>query len=203
MKALSVRQPWADLILVGAKDVENRTWWTSYRGRLAIHAAKTWTADAAALYLDAKEKGYLPDDQDGCKLGFVLGTVELVGVVRRVYRRDEELPWAWELANPVQFEHPFLWPGRYTSRLFDVPDDAIDFATMRSDAQAIIDAVCPAASSRQYVVDAAAGTDGEVVAATPEDWEPWMDEAIERANEASEVAAEAREGEEDAEPRFD
>jgi hypothetical protein len=38
MKTLTVRQPWASLIVTGAKDVENRSWPTSYRGTLLIHA---------------------------------------------------------------------------------------------------------------------------------------------------------------------
>lgn len=41
MKALTVKQPWAGLIIAGGKDIENRTWRTSYRGRVLIHAAKT------------------------------------------------------------------------------------------------------------------------------------------------------------------
>jgi ASCH domain len=40
MKALSVRQPWAWLIIAGHKDVENRSWTTTYRGPLLIHAAR-------------------------------------------------------------------------------------------------------------------------------------------------------------------
>jgi len=40
MKILSIRQPWAALIVSGAKDVENRTWPTRYRGPLLVHAAK-------------------------------------------------------------------------------------------------------------------------------------------------------------------
>jgi hypothetical protein len=43
MKALSVRQPWAWLIVNGYKDVENRTWSTEYRGPLLIHAG--WHLD--------------------------------------------------------------------------------------------------------------------------------------------------------------
>jgi len=39
MIALSVRQPWAWLLLNG-KDIENRDWYTKYRGPLAIHASK-------------------------------------------------------------------------------------------------------------------------------------------------------------------
>lgn len=41
MKALSVCQPWAHAILALGKNVENRSWPTSYRGPLLIHASKT------------------------------------------------------------------------------------------------------------------------------------------------------------------
>lgn len=38
MKALTIRQPWASLIAVGAKSIETRSWPTKYRGELLIHA---------------------------------------------------------------------------------------------------------------------------------------------------------------------
>lgn len=65
MKALSIRQPWAWLIvrpdLVGAaraaaiasgeiKDIENRSWPTRFRGRVLVHASKSMTR---AEYEDA------------------------------------------------------------------------------------------------------------------------------------------------------
>ena len=40
MKALTLTQPWATLVAIGAKRIETRSWSTSYRGALAIHAAK-------------------------------------------------------------------------------------------------------------------------------------------------------------------
>ena len=40
MKALTLIQPWATLVAIGAKRIETRSWGTSYRGPLAIHAAK-------------------------------------------------------------------------------------------------------------------------------------------------------------------
>jgi len=43
MKAISIRQPWAWLILHAGKDIENRTWATTYRGPILIHAAKGMT----------------------------------------------------------------------------------------------------------------------------------------------------------------
>ena len=39
MKILTIRQPWARLIVNGSKNIENRTWPTSYRGPVLIHAS--------------------------------------------------------------------------------------------------------------------------------------------------------------------
>lgn len=41
MKALSLQQPWANLIADGFKTIETRKWTTSYRGPLLILASKT------------------------------------------------------------------------------------------------------------------------------------------------------------------
>jgi hypothetical protein len=43
MKALSIRQPWAWLIVNGHKDIENRTWPSYRRGPILIHASKGMT----------------------------------------------------------------------------------------------------------------------------------------------------------------
>ncbi len=40
MKALTLTQPWATLVAIGAKRIETRGWPTRYRGPLAIHAGK-------------------------------------------------------------------------------------------------------------------------------------------------------------------
>lgn len=44
MKALTLTQPWATLIACGAKRIETRSWSTTYRGVIAIHAAKGLTS---------------------------------------------------------------------------------------------------------------------------------------------------------------
>ena len=54
MRALSIRQPWAYLIAIGAKDVENRSWLTRFRGRIYIHASKRFD-NYAPVWLGAKE----------------------------------------------------------------------------------------------------------------------------------------------------
>jgi len=45
MKALSIRQPWAWLIVRGWKTIENREWFSTFTGPLLIHAGKTMTRD--------------------------------------------------------------------------------------------------------------------------------------------------------------
>jgi hypothetical protein len=48
MKVLSVRQPWAMAIVLGLKDIENRTRGTSHRGRFLVHATK-WRSFAECV----------------------------------------------------------------------------------------------------------------------------------------------------------
>lgn len=43
MKAISVLNPWAVLLAIGAKRFETRSWETDYRGPIAIHASKKFT----------------------------------------------------------------------------------------------------------------------------------------------------------------
>src|SRR5690348_15807140 len=45
MKGLPLRQPWAQLMAIGAKTIETRSWATGYRGLVAIHAAQKFTAE--------------------------------------------------------------------------------------------------------------------------------------------------------------
>lgn len=52
MRALTLTQPWATLVAIGVKNIETRSWSTSYRGPLAIHAA-------AGLRPVGGERGYL------------------------------------------------------------------------------------------------------------------------------------------------
>jgi activating signal cointegrator 1 len=49
MQAISVNQPWASLIIAGAKRIETRSWSTNHRGPLAIHASKKFTPAAKLL----------------------------------------------------------------------------------------------------------------------------------------------------------
>lgn len=83
MKALSIRQPWAWLIVHGGKDIENRSWHTSYRGRFLVHASKGMTRDDyAEAFRFALERGItdMPRYEELSR-GGIVGSVELVDSV--------------------------------------------------------------------------------------------------------------------------
>lgn len=117
MKTLSIRQPWADLILQGRKTLELRTWTVNYRGLLAIHASQTVEREECLTH---------DIDPDQVTTGAVIGVVDLVDIVEMdapsyAARRDEHLaglPWAggplhgWRLANPRPLPEPVPLRGR-------------------------------------------------------------------------------------------
>lgn len=61
MKIISLWQPWSSLMALGAKRIETRSWGTSYRGPLVIHAAKAWNRDCQdSLYIQPMMKALEP-----------------------------------------------------------------------------------------------------------------------------------------------
>lgn len=89
MRALTLRQPWATLVAIGAKQIETRSWSTSYRGPLAIHAAKQFfKSDLRHCYqrhiLNALiEAGYDPHLAIfRLPTGVVIATCTLIAMVR-------------------------------------------------------------------------------------------------------------------------
>lgn len=49
MRCITLWQPWASLVAIGAKTIETRSWGTSYRGPLAIHAGQAWDGTLVRL----------------------------------------------------------------------------------------------------------------------------------------------------------
>lgn len=52
--ALSIKQPWAWLVVNGHKDIENRCWRTNRRGPVLVHAGKDVDADAHQALLEGR-----------------------------------------------------------------------------------------------------------------------------------------------------
>lgn len=124
MKALSIRQPWAWLILNAGKDIENRQWWTGFRGRFLIHAAKGMTRDEYAngadtlAEIDPRIK--LPPFE-ALERGGVVGTAVLTACVKA-----SESPWffgdyGFELRDVAPL--PFR-PYKGALGFFEIPDSA-------------------------------------------------------------------------------
>lgn len=86
--ALSVKQPWAALLVAGVKTVEVRTWPTARRGPVLIHAAKI---------PDVRFEGWARIDTPELKRfadlrGGIIGVADLVACVK--YRTSEEFAGA-------------------------------------------------------------------------------------------------------------
>ena len=135
MLALSIRQPWASLILKAGKDIENRDWLIKYRGRILVHAAKGMTRaeheDAihfavTAIRADPRNAGgkqitlrELGFDFDALQRGGIIGSVEIADCVT-----DSASPWfvgryGFVLRDPQPL--PFV-PLKGRLGFFDVPD---------------------------------------------------------------------------------
>ena len=113
LRCLSIRQPWAELILRGTKDVENRTWDTSHRGLLLVNAARRIESEAA------REHGI-----ESAPTGSIVGVVNVVDCTRTV-----SSPWhipgmyGWYLKDPIRFTDPV--PCRGALGLFRITDSVV------------------------------------------------------------------------------
>lgn len=80
MKTLSLTQPWATLVAIGAKKWETRSWSTKYRGPLLIHAAKGHTKMDLRLAGQWPFRKYLADRTEWT-FGAIIAQVELVDCI--------------------------------------------------------------------------------------------------------------------------
>lgn len=116
MKAFTVCQPYAYAIVAGLKHYETRSWRTTIRGRVAVHAGKSSflpMANTRAV-----------DDKIVLPLGAVIGTVEIVDcvpveeIMHKLTERERVLGdyspgrFAWVLQNPVMFDEPIPARGK-------------------------------------------------------------------------------------------
>lgn len=84
-KYISLWQPWASLFVAGAKMIETRSWGTSFRGRLAVHAGKKLHIDACNEEQFRSVLSTLGFDQPiDLPLGAVIGWVDVTDCLRMV-----------------------------------------------------------------------------------------------------------------------
>jgi hypothetical protein len=140
MRAITLTQPWATLVAIGAKCIETRSWSTPYRGPIAIHAAKGFPLGAQNIARSEpfasvlREAGFISPSE--LPRGSVVATARLVDVLpiqskpaggHCVAPDDEGLMRVWhptELAgvkghySDITTEHEALFgdystPGRF------------------------------------------------------------------------------------------
>jgi ASCH domain. len=131
MKALTIRQPWAELIVSGRRAFEVRNWKPDYSGWILVHAGKKFDEEAASrLNLSAAELTF----------GAIIGKVHIDDCIEFTQEswenlRPQHLEWAdfqpgtfgWHLSHAIKFERPIPWSG--SLGLFEVPDAAVGLAS--------------------------------------------------------------------------
>ena len=129
MLALSVKQPWAWLIVHGLKDIENRTWPPGFRGRIYVHASKRFDYEGwGSLCRNPRGRLDKVDPKDWAiiwaiitvnpTLGAIIGEVDIVDCVAESDSPWFTGPYGFVLRNPVAYECPIPWRGK--QRFFEV-----------------------------------------------------------------------------------
>lgn len=132
--ALTLWQPWATLVAIGAKRIETRDWQTSYRGPIAIHAAKrdltqedhVWMNTAHEARMPLIEFGYMPAGRL-LPLGGIVAVAKLTRIARVHYQTTIGADSGIVTDTGQRFRVPAaefvlgdLSPGRYGWKLDDV-----------------------------------------------------------------------------------
>ena len=112
LKCLSVQQPFAQLLSVGLKRVENRDWATPYRGPVVIHAGLA----RARVNSFVGQFGANRLDAGALSFGALVGVADLADVVRMHEGLEGDLtavgPWCWVFDNPRLLPTPVPSSGK-------------------------------------------------------------------------------------------
>lgn len=120
---LTLHQPWAQMIIEGHKNIENRSWKPPEEligSFIAIHAGKTY--DPIASIIIRQRFGIHIDDIDKLEMGAIVAVARLDGVLT-----DSDDPWfygpyGWMLGDVTPIA-PVLCPG--AQRLWRLPESAL------------------------------------------------------------------------------
>jgi hypothetical protein len=97
MKALSIHQPWAWLIVNGYKDVENRKWWTDFRGQFLVHAGKQFDYDGYR-WVRSNSRINMPEINK-FEMGGIVGSAEIIACVTQYDSQWFFGPYGFVLKN--------------------------------------------------------------------------------------------------------
>lgn len=145
MKAITIKQPWASLIVSDIKDIENRSWPTKYRGRVLVHTSAAPVKGLLCEILnDMQYASVFSAEKLNTLLGpngAIIGSVEIVDCVINhpsiwaeksyhavncnslpFHEEDEKdsIIFNWVLANPILFPEPIPAKGKLS--FWDYPN---------------------------------------------------------------------------------
>jgi hypothetical protein len=126
MIALSILQPWAWLIVHGHKDIENRTWATTRRGDILIHAGKRWSREQREDLEHVKDQFphiLLPEQ---FALGGIVGAARILDCVTESSSPWFNGPYGFVLAGARPAPAFVPWKGQLG--FFAVPRVALEAA---------------------------------------------------------------------------
>ena len=117
MKCLTIKQPWASLIVNGYKKYEFRSWKTKYRGKILIHAGMSLEKEYASKFKEYNLE-YIK--------GAIIGEAEIVDCILVDKKFDDDLKkennlvygnahiglYAWKLENIKKYEKPIYVKGK-------------------------------------------------------------------------------------------
>ena len=129
MKTLTIREPWASLIVNGYKEYEFRSWKTNYRGKILIHSGIGFDKE----YLDRFREYDLEYGK-----GEIIGEAELVDCIkvsdefqkllnnknRLVYGSNNyDQKYAWKLINIKKYDKRIPVKGKLSLWEYDINDN--------------------------------------------------------------------------------
>lgn len=118
MKALTIKEPWATLIVDGYKKYEFRSWKTNYRGKILIHAGMSLEKDMIEKFKDYNLN---------CIKGAIIGEAKLVACIlvdEKFNKNIQEIDsivygssnhvrtYAWKLENVIKYDKPINIKGK-------------------------------------------------------------------------------------------
>jgi hypothetical protein len=129
MKALSIRQPWAWLIVNNFKDIENRSWPTKLRGEVLVHASQGMTHQeyedvAVMLLVDPRLRHIKLPDRDSLPRGGIVGKVTIRDSVTQSTSPWFFGPHGFVLADACELKFTAL---KGALGFFNVPDGLVQF----------------------------------------------------------------------------
>ena len=117
MKTLTIKQPWASLIIEEHKKYEFRTWKTKYRGKILIHAGQSYESKYSHLtehYNLELSKGEIIGEATiiDCILVDKEFSKDLNKINPLVYHDNYENIYAWKLTDVIKYDKPIKVKGK-------------------------------------------------------------------------------------------